>query len=92
VDPLAAYQGAWLDGAYRFDLFADSLRAVGADFLRSDSDIRVPLAGLQVRVDRLRMRSALFGANLWLLALTLIGCPAAVAALRLDPLGLPARD
>jgi len=90
VEPVATYKGTWLEGSYRFDLFPDTLRVVGSNFLRSDSDVSVALAGLQVRVDWLRVRSSLFGAGLCLFWVTLIGCPVAVAALQLDPLGLAA--
>jgi hypothetical protein len=88
VQPVASYTGSWLDGKYRFDLFPEVIRAVGSDFLQSDSDVATPLASLQVRVDRLWQRSRLFSAGLWMLTVTLIGCPVAVAALHLDPLGL----
>lgn len=87
MEPIATYRGTWLEGSYRFDLFPDSLRAVGSVFLRSDEDATIALAGLQVRVDRLRVRSGLFDGGLWITLVTLIVCPVTVAALKLDPIG-----
>jgi hypothetical protein len=90
IEPIATYQGTWLEGSYRFELFPDVLRVVGSIFLRSDVDTLIGLGGLQVRVDRVRARSRLFANGLWLVSAGLIGCPVAVAALNLDPFGLPA--
>ncbi len=89
-EAIATYQGTWLEGSYRFDLFPDALRVVGSTFLRSDEDSTISLSGLQVRVDRLRVRSGLFTAGLWLILVALLVCPVAVTALKLDPFGLAA--
>jgi hypothetical protein len=80
----------WLEGSYRFDLFPDSLRVVGSLFLRADEDATIALGGLQVRSDRLRVRSGLFGAGLWMMLGAMIGCPVAVATLNLNHFGFVA--
>ena len=88
--PVATYCGVWLEGSYRFDLFPDSLHVVGSLFLRADEDATISLGGLQVRSDRLRVRSGLFGAGLWMMLGAIIVCPVVVSSLHLDHFGFVA--
>ena len=90
MDPIATYTGKWLDGSYRFDLFTDSLRIVGTTFLRSEDDMTIALNTLQLRVDRLRIRSGIFAAGLWMIVVSMTAYTVALEATKLDPFGLAA--
>jgi hypothetical protein len=86
VEPIATYQGKWLEGSYRFDLFPDELRVVGSTYFRSYAEAGVALATLQLRVDRLWVRSSLFVAGLWLLVAAFV-VYSVVSTLNLAPFG-----
>ncbi|AWM35688.1 hypothetical protein C1280_00720 [Gemmata obscuriglobus] len=71
-------------------LLLDAIRVTSTIFLRGEIEAMLPLAGLQPRVDWLRLRSSTFWSGL--MGATLAGCgwPVLVEGLKLDPLGLGA--
>jgi hypothetical protein len=90
VEPISSYQGTWLEGSYRFDLLPDSLRVTGSTFLHSDVDAAIPLSTLQVRSDRIRARSGMFGIGILVTIIAVIAHSIAITGLKLDPVGLSA--
>ena len=67
MDAIANYAAVWFEGRYRFDLLADAIHIVGTTYLQSNQDVTLPLAGLQVRVDRFSVRSGYFWHGLLML-------------------------
>jgi hypothetical protein len=87
LEAIATYQSVWFEGRYRFYLFTDAVRVSGATFLQAEAEFTVPLAGLQARVDRRRVRSKFFWAGLWVAIVGYFGSAVLVAGFRLDPFG-----
>jgi hypothetical protein len=73
MDAIANYEAVWLQGRYRFRLHSDAVHVKGTTFLQSDVEATVFLTGLQLRVDRLRIRSNLFWAGMWIAIVALVG-------------------
>jgi hypothetical protein len=87
MDAIATYEALWFEGRYRFNLLPDAIHVIGGTFLQTDQEVTVPLAGLQARVDRLRVRSAYFWAGGWMMIAGYVGFAVLVAGFKLDPLG-----
>jgi len=87
MEAIATYEAVWFEGRYRFVLLPDAIQVSGAHFLQADAELTVPLAGLQPRVDRLRVRNRSFWAGLWMALAGYFGCAVLLSGLKLSPLG-----
>ena len=90
---LASYREVRFDGKRHFELFADSIRIRGTVTLRSDIDTTIPLAEVQPRIARLRIRNSVFWGGLWLAVGGFTVSTILIAGFRFDPFtitpGLP---
>jgi hypothetical protein len=85
MEAIATYEGVWFEGRYTYELFPDSLRVVGTTFLRSNSDLTVRLAHLQLKVDRFWVRSRGFDTGLGMFTLGLIVYVILVSGFQMKP-------
>ena len=85
---VARYREVRIDGKRHFELFNDAIRVHGTATFQSDIDTTIPLADIQPRIIRLRIRHRAFWTGLWITIGGTLGFITLVAGFQLDPMGL----